>query len=123
MLVTAKPTEAKMELLLSVRHFLHLHHGGQALNSTVYINSTSLSTDLAAIITHHFIQMFTFITVLLSIHSFYNMLILQSLCTPQNDMSQCLHTWNSSRRADRISAKWLPARCPSIPTTELSFGA
>jgi hypothetical protein len=79
--------------------------------------------DLAAIITCNFILIFTFITALPSIHSLHYMLILQSLCTPQNDMSQCLHTWNSSRRADLISAKWLPARCPSIPTTELSFGA
>ena len=75
-----------MELLLSVRCFLHLHHGGQTPNSTVYINSTSLSKDVAAIITHHFIQIFTFITALLSIHSFY-VLILQSLCTPKNDTS------------------------------------
>ena len=87
MLVTAKPTGAKMELLLSARHFLHLHHGGEAPNSTVYINSMSLSKDLTAIITHHFIQIFTFITAVLPIHSFYDMLILQSLCTPQNDMS------------------------------------
>lgn len=87
MLVTAKPTGAKMELLLSVRCFLHLHHGGQAPNSTVYINSTSLSKDLAAFITRHFIQIFTFLTAVLPILSFYDTLILQSLCTPQNDMS------------------------------------
>jgi len=55
-----------MELLLSVQHFLHLHQGDQALNSTVYINSISLSKDLVAIITRHFIQIFTLITALLS---------------------------------------------------------
>ena len=71
-----------MELLLSVQRFLLPLHGGQAPNSTVYINSTSLLKNLAAIITHNFIQIFTFINALFSIHSFYNMLILQSLCTP-----------------------------------------
>jgi len=76
-----------MELLLSVLRFLLLYHGGQAPNSTVYIKSTSLSKDVAAFITCHFIQIFSFITAVLPIHSFYDMLILQSLCTPQNDMS------------------------------------
>jgi hypothetical protein len=83
MLVTVKPTGAEMELLLSV-HFLHPLHVGQAPNSTVYINITTLLKDSAEIITHNFIHIFTFITALFSIHSFYDMLILQSLCTPWN---------------------------------------
>jgi serine phosphatase RsbU (regulator of sigma subunit) len=83
MLVTVKPTGAKMELLLSIR-FLHPLHVDQALNSTVYINVTSLLKDLAEIITHNFTQIFTFITALLSIHSFYKMHILQSQRIPQN---------------------------------------
>jgi hypothetical protein len=89
-------------------HCAYQHHIiGERLNSNLSPNFIHLLLSL--------LPYFPNILSIVKLHSRF--------CAYQLMKHWSLHTWNSSRRADLISTKWLPARCPSIPTTEFSFGA